>query len=80
MAGATKQYEVLRTFRRTDPKTYVDTFYEVGDTYSGPVEESFFDPDGPDGKGPLLADKAAEKASDKPTTTPVSGDTSNKEK
>lgn len=80
MAGATKQYEVLRPFRRTDPKTYIDTSFEVGDTYSGPVEDFYLDPDGPDGNGPLLVDKAAEKASDKPSTTPVSGDTSNKEK
>lgn len=69
--AAAKQYEVVRAFRRTDPKTYEDTDYNVGDTYSGQVEDSYLDPDGPDGRGPLLAEKKS---------TVSSSDTGNKEK
>lgn len=68
---ASKQYEVIRPFDRTDPRTGVDTAYQVGDVFPGPVDKPYFlDPRGPDGKGPLIAEKPA----------PVSTDSASKEK
>lgn len=54
-----KQYEVVRPFRRTDRRTGADSHFEVGQVYSGPVDESYLNPAGPDGRGPLIAEKSA---------------------
>jgi hypothetical protein len=67
-----KQYVILRDFSRTDPKTGANTPYKQNDPYSGPVDPSYLDPQGPDGKGPLLAEKSS--------PAPVSSDSSSKEK
>lgn len=57
---ASKQYEVVRPFRRTDPRTGAESRFEVGDVYPGPVDQPYYtDPRGPDGKGPLIAEKPA---------------------
>lgn len=63
MAG--KQYEVARYFRRTDPQTGIDTYHNVEDDYSGPVDDGYLDPQGPDGYGPLIVDKAEKAAAEK---------------
>ena len=79
MAG--KQYVVIRPFRQTDPKTGKDTFYTVDDPYFGPVEapyEYLLDPDGPDGKGSLVAEKSSASATD--SSSKASSDSSGKEK
>lgn len=68
MAGASKQYVVLRDFSRVDQKTGEPAYYKQNDPYSGPVDNSYLDPQGPDGKGPLLAEK--------PSPTPASTDSS----
>lgn len=67
-----KSYEVVRAWRYVDPRTGDPTDYKPGDPWTGPVDENpyLLDPQGPDGCGPLIADKAAaekaaEKASDK---------------
>lgn len=70
MAG--KQYEVVRFHRRTDPKTLDDTIYEVGAHYSGPLDWYHLDPKGPDGQGPLIAEKS--------TPLPSSADSGVKDK
>lgn len=68
-----KQYKVIRSFRRTDPRTGDVDSFAVGDPYSGPVDKPYLlAPAGPDGNGPLIAEVQAS------TTTP-SGP-SNKEK
>lgn len=55
-----KQYEVRRYFRRTDPKTGIDSIFQVGDVYSGPLDDPLLlDDRGPDGRGPLIGEKAA---------------------
>lgn len=72
MAG--KQYEVIRAFRRTDPRTGADTAYKVGDAYPGPLDKEYLtDEAGPDGLGPLIAEKST------PAPAPASSD-STKEK
>jgi len=56
---AGKQYEVVRAWRRTDPKTGDDTNYAPGDVYDGPVDKPYLlDSQGPDGQGPLIAEKS----------------------
>ena len=77
MAG--KQYEVVRAFRQTDPKTGKDTHYEPGDPYSGSVDKPYeylLDEQGPDGKGPLIS----EKSSSTDSSSKASSDSSGKEK
>lgn len=76
-----KQYVVLRDFSRTDQKSGNVSSYHENDPYSGPVDDSYLNPQGPDGRGPLLkasdsdsSSKAAEKSS------PASTDSSSKEK
>lgn len=59
-----KQYVVLRDFSRTDQKTGDTASYKVGDAYSGVVDSSYLDPQGPDGKGPLLAEKLSPASTD----------------
>lgn len=61
MAG--KQYEVIRDFRHSCPKSYVDTHYSVGDTYTGDVNDNQIADEGPDGEGPVLREKAASSSS-----------------
>lgn len=68
---ASKQYEAVREFSQTDPRTGVDTDYKIGDPYTGPLDKPYLmDSRGPDGKGPLIAEK----------TTPVVSDSAPKEK
>lgn len=75
--AATEQYECTRVWRHVDPHTGAVTDYEVGDPYEGPLDYPYLlDPQGPDGKGPLIKKKAA---ADKPGPFP-SGDTGSKEK
>jgi hypothetical protein len=68
---AGKQYEAIRVWRRTDPRTGADTNYVPGDPYTAPVEPNMVSPEGPDGKGPVIAEKS---------TPAISGDSSSKEK
>jgi hypothetical protein len=61
---AAKQYDVLRYFRRVDPRTGESQEFQPGDTYSGAVDEEYFlAPAGPDGQGPLLAEKSSTSGS-----------------
>lgn len=63
-----KSYEVVRAWRYVDPRTGEPTDYQPGDPWTGPVDENPFllDPAGPDGCGPLIAEKTPGKsASDK---------------
>lgn len=69
-----KQYEVVRPFRRTDRRTGADSHFEVGQVYSGPIDASYLDPAGPDGRGPLIAEKSA------PAPAAPSSDSDTKEK
>lgn len=55
MAG--KEYVVVRKFTRVDPRTGIGTRFKKNDVYDGPLDQSYLDPAGPDGKGPLLAEK-----------------------
>jgi hypothetical protein len=72
-----KQYEVLRPFTRTDRRTGFDTDYAVRDVYTGPVDKPYLtSPEGPDGKGPLIAEKSVPD----PTPATSASDSSNKEK
>jgi hypothetical protein len=77
---AGKQYEVVREFQQTDPKTGVVTNYKVGDAYTGPTDLPYLlDPSGPDGNGPLIAEKSSSSsASD--SSGKASSDSSGKEK
>lgn len=65
-----KQYVVLREFSRVD-KNGESTSYSKDDVYSGPVDASYLGSNGPDGHGPLVAEKAA-------TPTPASSDSKEK--
>jgi hypothetical protein len=61
---AGKQYVAIRWFRQTDPRTGNDTIFEVGDPYSGPLDLPYLlDQKGPDGRGPLIAEKSTPTAS-----------------
>jgi hypothetical protein len=77
---AGKQYEAIRDFQQTDPRTGVVTSYKVGDAYSGPLDLPYLlDPAGPDGSGPLIAEKSSSSsASD--SSGKASSDSSGKEK
>lgn len=58
MAG--KQFEVIRDIRHSNPKSpYEDTQYTVGDDYKHVVNDNQISPEGPDGKGPVLREKAS---------------------
>jgi len=74
VAAPGKQYVVLRDFSRTDQKTGDDVTYTAGSPYSGPFDASYLDPAGPDGKGPLIAEKSTS------SPTPADSDSSSKEK
>lgn len=54
-----KQYEVVRPFRTVDPRTGASTHYTVGDSFTEPVDTNpyLLSDEGPDGGGPLVADK-----------------------
>lgn len=56
---ATPKYEAIRSFRLVDPRTGKGTQYVPGDAFDGPVDENphLLGDDGPDGGGPLIADK-----------------------
>lgn len=57
MAG--KQFEVIRDIRHSNPKApYEDTHYAVGDDYKHVVNDNQISPEGPDGGGPVLREKA----------------------
>lgn len=56
-----KQYVVLRDFSRIDPQTGDHVPYKQGGVYSGEVEDVYFDAEGPDNQGPLLADKSSDE-------------------
>ena len=62
-----KQYEVIRPFRETNPRSGLDTFYEVGDDHAAPTDKQphLLAADGPDGRGPLLAEKSVLRAAEK---------------
>jgi hypothetical protein len=76
---AGKQYESIRVWRRVDPKTGEVTDFEVGDPYSGPIDSVYMlSPEGPDGRGPVIAEKSA--SSVEKSTPAVPGDSSSKEK
>ena len=82
-----KQYVAVRWFRQSDPETGEITIYEgTGDEpYTGSLDLPYLlDPSGPDGRGPLIAEKSADKPSDesadKSATPAGSGDSSSKEK
>jgi hypothetical protein len=53
-----KQYVVLREFSRVE-NTGATATYAKDDLYSGPIDPSYLDNNGPDGKGPLVVEKAA---------------------
>jgi hypothetical protein len=59
-----KSYECIRAWRYVDPRTGADTHYAPGDPFEGPVDENphLLDPAGPDGCGPLIAEKTSDKA------------------
>lgn len=76
MAG--KEYVVVRKFTRVDPKTGIETRFKKNDVYDGPVDKSYLDPGGPDGKGPLLAEKST--TPEKPSPLVAGSDSSTKEK
>lgn len=60
-----KQYKAIRPFIRTNPKTGVDTAYNVGDAYPGPVDKDYLmSAEGPDGRGPLIAEVAVPQIPD----------------
>jgi hypothetical protein len=58
---AGKQYVAIRHFRQADPRTGAVTIYEGTGTepYTGPLDLAYLlDPSGPDGQGPLIAEKS----------------------
>lgn len=64
------KYEVVRPWRYVDPRDGAVTEYAVGDPWDGPTDKNpyLLDPGGPDGAGPLIAEKATpdKGAADKP--------------
>lgn len=71
---AAKQYEVIRPFQQTNPNTGVVTNYLVGDAYSGPLDLPYLlDPAGPDGQGPLIAEKVSASSDSSKTSSDSSG-------
>jgi hypothetical protein len=70
------EYVAIRWFRQCDPQTGKPKIYEgTGDElYTGPLNLPYLlDPSGPDGKGPLIAEKSS------PAPAATSGDSSSKE-
>jgi hypothetical protein len=59
--STSKSYEVVRAWRYVDPRTGEPTDYTPGDPYTGAVDANpyLLDPAGPDGCGPLIAEKTA---------------------
>lgn len=61
----TVEYVAIREFRQMDPRTgRVKVYQGSGDElYTGSLEYSYLlDPGGPDGQGPLIAEKSAPAA------------------
>lgn len=56
MPAAAKKYVVVRRWRRTDRRTGAETRFVPNTPYTGLVEPLLLDPNGPDGKGPLIAE------------------------
>jgi len=81
MAGK-QQPPVIQYFRRVDPDTGVDTHYQVGDTYDGPIDEDYYlSSSGPDGKGPLLGEpRSSPSAPAEKSASSSSSDSPSKEK
>ena len=74
---AAKQFENIRDWRWSDlTGRSADIHYSIGDPYAGPMDNPFLlDPAGPDGRGPLIAEKLAPAS-----VSAASGDSSVKEK
>lgn len=53
-----KQYVAVREWRRVDPRLGTPTDYQIGDPYTGPVDACQVSPEGPDGRGPVIAEKS----------------------
>jgi hypothetical protein len=73
-----KSYTVVRAWRYVDPRTGAATDYEPGDPYTGATDTNPFllDPAGPDGRGPLIAEKTTpDKAAPKPVAGKSESDT-----
>lgn len=61
-AVAGKQYEVVRDFRHSNPKSpYEDTHYVAGDDYKHDVHDVQLS--GPDSHGPVIKEKASSSSS-----------------
>jgi hypothetical protein len=62
----TAKYEVVRAWRYVNPQDGTATEYAVGDPYDGPTDKNphLLDPGGPDGVGPLIAEKPAASKTD----------------
>lgn len=70
-----KQYEVLRNFRMTNRRSGAASHHEAGSLYSGPLDNEYLlDPQGPDGKGPLIAEKASPAAEKSTPVAPSASD------
>lgn len=83
MAG--KRHVAIRKFYQYEPDSGATTNYEGdgSEQYTGPMDLSYLkDPDGPDGKGPLIAEESVDKSADKSAPVPVaaSGDSGSKDK
>lgn len=51
--------KVLRDFRYVDPQSGESTKWKAGDSYTGRMDNPWLlDPNGPDGKGPLIESPA----------------------
>jgi hypothetical protein len=72
--------KVIRDFRYSDPQTGETTTWTVGVPYTGRMDIQWLsDPNGPDGRGPLI-DAPAPVIAAKIAEKPISLSDSNKEK
>lgn len=53
-----KEFEAIRVWTRVDPNTGAPTNFAIGDPYVGPVDECQVSVEGPDGHGPVIAEKS----------------------
>lgn len=73
-AVAGKQYEVIREFRHSNPKSpYEDTHYTVGADYKHDVHDVQLAEGGPDGHGPVIKEKASSSSSSSPADSSAKG-------